>query len=233
MKRKPLPANQARKAIAAKALVELIPREISTAEKKQWDCVRAWRRWLEGGGLGELPTVISTNDQRDGISEIDRVRWRQLEVRWQECTRAIPYPPVFNREVDEGLGLPPLHAFFLWVRYGLYPPPELLLGLADAFANYLDQKGEGELEVQFFGAKIKRAGNYARRSDKDSREIGRILETFMAMHTSGKSRTAGAAEVLEREVSTGKVKASDQISAADLVDRIGKRVRRVATRPGK
>lgn len=66
---------------------------------------------------------------------------------------------------------PPMAALFVMVGMGLYPPPELMLAMSQAFIEYLEAEGRLELEDVFFGKPRQRAGNYARRRKKGERDF--------------------------------------------------------------
>jgi len=223
---------KSKRAVAkARTIVELVPRAMRAAEKKQWDCVRAWRRWLDGHGTSDLPNQISSLDDRLGVGDLDRARMMRLQTFWQACRREFVYPGAFSRDADEGLGVPPLHALFLWISFGLYPPPELLLTLADVFKRYMDKGGPPKaLEEAFFGMPIRGAGTYARQTKSRSRELGIILDVFMQMKLAESkgiktNRTKAAAEILKQRGSNR--------SAKEQVKEIRRHVRPVGQKGGK
>jgi len=67
----------------------------------------------------------------------------------------------------------PLDAFLGLIRTGGYPPPELILLLAEAFEYYFETRGAVPLEHIFFGREIPKAGNESAR-----RKNHRIFEMF-------------------------------------------------------
>lgn len=67
--------------------------------------------------------------------------------------------------------IPPMAALFVMVGVGLYPPPELMVAMSQAFFEYLEAEGRLELEDVFFGRPRQRAGNYARRRKKGERDF--------------------------------------------------------------
>ena len=64
--------------------------------------------------------------------------------------------------------VPPLGVFLYMVDMGFYPPPEILITVADCFQNYLDHNGCIELEEAFFPPTGKRVRNYAHQKAKGS-----------------------------------------------------------------
>lgn len=57
----------------------------------------------------------------------------------------------------------PLDAFLGLIRAGEYPPPELMLLVAEAFEFYFGARGSVSLEHIFFGREVPKAGNESAR----------------------------------------------------------------------
>lgn len=65
----------------------------------------------------------------------------------------------------EGLSFSPATYIVRSVEMGCYPPPEMMLWLAGQIEEYVEAGGKKDLEVLFFGEKVKgrQGGNYAAR----------------------------------------------------------------------
>ena len=105
--------------------------------------------------------------------------------------------------------MPPLAQFFDYVDNGLYPPPELLFTLLDAWRTYAESGGDVPLENAFFGKPVQKAGNYAARAMKKRKDTGAAFE--LGIHMSQKnSKETAAAMIAEKyggsEASIGKIK---------------------------
>jgi hypothetical protein len=129
------------------------------------------------------------------MSEADSQRARAFEQSWQTAIKGNPHPLYFRRELAAESGMPPLGLMFLYIHYGLYPPPELLLGLRDGFDYYLNTKGT-LLEDIFFGRAVRRIGNYAARSASRQRRFSLAFETLVEADRTGKDLTTAAQDVI-------------------------------------
>lgn len=63
--------------------------------------------------------------------------------------------PLIERYGDSYSGSP-LEAFLFCVEMGFYPPPELVLAVADGFRHYMDAAGDKSLDMAFFGEEHKK-----------------------------------------------------------------------------
>jgi len=61
----------------------------------------------------------------------------------------------------------PLDAFLGLIKNGGYPPPELLLLVAEAFEYYFQRRGSVSLEHVFFGREVPNVGNESARRRKN------------------------------------------------------------------
>jgi hypothetical protein len=79
--------------------------------------------------------------------------------------------PVINRhELRKEAGTP-LGCFLNLLESGFYPPPEILLALADGFRTYFTAEGHLELEEIFFGKPLRGSGNFSKRKMTGRRYI--------------------------------------------------------------
>lgn len=85
-----------------------------------------------------------------------------LEKSWQTLVEHDLAPP--DDRYGETWSDTPLSELMFLVEMGFYPPPELLLGLADAWHEYLVGSGKVSLEEVFLGKPNRRSGNYASRN---------------------------------------------------------------------
>ena len=109
----------------------------------------------------------------------------------------VDYPPAFDRS-EAKLAHHPLALFFLYVSYGFYPPPELLIALHEAFEAYQKEKGRLTLEEAFFGKPVQRAGTYAQRSAARGKVFSIAFETHVTAKVKKITRTAAQREVLSQ-----------------------------------
>jgi len=110
------------------------------------------------GKLPVRPMSVAEQWQRiagwqvcDGFSpsvELDDA-WKRLEMTYGETL--VPRGAKLSRLSDS-----PLAALFFLTEMGLYPPPELLLGLRECWTTYLNGAGEISLEEAFLGATTRR-----------------------------------------------------------------------------
>ena len=89
---------------------------------------------------------------------------------------------------------PPMAALFVMVSMGLYPPPELMLAMLQAFIEYLEAEGRLELEDVFFGKPRQRAGNYARRRKKGERDFKMTVRYWIEKRRATTRKGEGPAE---------------------------------------
>ncbi|MFT6919824.1 MAG: hypothetical protein ACJA2G_002463 [Cognaticolwellia sp.] len=75
---------------------------------------------------------------------------------------------VVDRDADEKISSTPLGAFLYNVDTGFYPPPELMLWIANSFELYFRMGGQANLEHIFFGREKPSVGNYASRKRRNS-----------------------------------------------------------------
>ncbi len=89
-------------------------------------------------------------------------------------------PPTYGRDVEQWLDkfgdAEPLAAFFMLIDRGVYPPPDVLLILLDAWGVYIESKGKKSLEECFFGPAVPHAGNYSERLSARLRKLAIAFE---------------------------------------------------------
>lgn len=136
--------------------------EDSTASGNTWERVREIREDLLSN-----KTVLS-----------------EMENSWQLITRSSamslkldgpidPNDPIGMRD-DEKTSSTPLNAFRYFLDIGLFPPPEILLAIAECFERYFQAEGQLELEEVFFSRPRKqRIGNNSAQEARD-----RLYESF-------------------------------------------------------
>jgi hypothetical protein len=91
----------------------------------------------------------------------------------------------------------PLTTLMFMTEMGIYPPPELLLGLLDSWRDYLEACGEKTLEEVFLGRPRRKAGNYAKRDGKKWTQ--RVLAgEFAKLVERGSTQAAAAEEITVR-----------------------------------
>lgn len=84
-------------------------------------------------------------------------QWRTLEEHSPAIRNCLPAIIRGGVHVDH----PPLHEAMLYVEGGLYPPPELLIVIAETYRRYLDAHGRLDLETAMFGRLRHNVGNFS------------------------------------------------------------------------
>lgn len=131
---------------------------------------------------GELKRKARRRDE-DTSALWERVAfWRQMLARRRETTPAFDslesawekldehYHGVVKRE-GERAAETPAEALFFHVEIGMYPPPELLLAVDEAYRVYLEGRGTLTLEECFFGRPPRKGGVLAKRRGTRSRYV--------------------------------------------------------------
>lgn len=67
---------------------------------------------------------------------------------------------------EDNIAEHPLAALVYCLEAGIYPPPSILLKIAETYEGYIHKQGEISLEDAFFGKPIKGKGNYSSRKAK-------------------------------------------------------------------
>lgn len=83
------------------------------------------------------------------------------------------------------------------VQKGVYPPPEILLWLASQIDEYVEARGEKDLEVLLFGSRTRgpHGGNYAARENGAKGKFGLILKLGKIRAESPELSLRGALEL--------------------------------------
>ena len=131
----------------------------SIHNKNTWEEVRKIRAEFTKDNVNDYPYY-------SGLNEV----W---DVLCHTIYAGQPYgktEPIVDRASDEKLAKSPLEAFRYYMDVGIYPPPELLVWLSDAFNHYFMSNGDGEvpLDEVFFGKPKPKVGNGAKQEQKDS-----------------------------------------------------------------
>lgn len=101
-----------------------------------------------------------------------------MEDDWQLITQSAAMNLRLEKSVDteDPLGMrgdektssTPLNAFRYFLDLGLFPPPEILLAIAECFERYFQAEGQLELEEVFFSRpRKKRIGNNSAQEARD------------------------------------------------------------------
>jgi hypothetical protein len=138
---------------------------------EQWERVSKWHAFCDSDSVTSYPFVhglVADFDQIDGGLE------RGADLRTVAAT--------------------PLQAFFYFVEMGIYPPPELLLTLADCWTRYRGGAGALSLEDAFLGPAKKAVGNQAARDARKFKKL-HLQWNFASLLGRGMTR-AQAAEAL-------------------------------------
>jgi hypothetical protein len=120
--------------------------------------------------------------------------WEMLSDFYGSITAGGETHKINDRDDVERLSDSPLSALMFLTEMGMYPPPELLLGLLESWDEYLDGDGEKTLEEVFIGKPKRKAGNYAKRhAEQTTRRV--LAWKFVELVNNGMSQ-AKAAEAL-------------------------------------
>lgn len=131
-----------------------------------------------------------------------------IVATWNSCRTSTQLSAEFPRgaslrDIDES----PLAVMFWFIAQGMYPPPEIVLGLHATWEGYLYCAGAVDLERAFNGPPIKKAGNLAQRSDYRKKLLWMFKEVER-LEASGMSREDAAEDV---SVQLGGTPTSDSI----------------------
>lgn len=96
----------------------------------------------------------------------------------------------------------PMFRFIQMISSGVYPPPELLLGLESCFQAYLAGGGELAFEETYFGPVVRGAGNFSRRYA--STLYNESVPKLVALMMSKGFKRSDAAEWLATNIYDGK-----------------------------
>lgn len=130
------------------------PEQKSASKNNTWEHVREIRREV-------------AEDYGSYLSSLDAA-WREMSTDYGEF---------LCRDRDEAFGNTPLEACLMLLRMGYYPPPEILVAVADCFDEYFVHCGEIELD-RFFKDRKRGLGDFAtqRAAEHDSREFALMCQ---------------------------------------------------------
>jgi hypothetical protein len=125
-------------------------------------------------------------DHVEGLREVileGRLRVTNgLEHEWQLISKDDQSPSMNQGKPRDLLQSPtntPIEALATYLEMGTYPPPEVLLAVADCFTLYYQSHGKIELEEAFFGRVRRKSGNFSARRSRDL--LYRFFHTQVAM----------------------------------------------------
>ena len=144
--------------------------------EEQWELSASWLAFVESELVDEYPMISSLKNA-----------WEELGSEGVERGQEL-------RNVSDS----PLSVLFYFIEMGMYPPPELLLALADSWSIYGANAGAMSLEEAFLGPSKKGAGNYAGRRHSKYRKR-QIAWDFSRLLAKGMTRTE-AAEAISLEM---------------------------------
>jgi len=117
-----------------------------------------------------------------------------LEESWEVLDNF--YDGIIERHEPEkqNVASNPLKSFLHHVNSGFYPPPEVLMTIANCFEHYMNAKGEAGLEDVFFGIDPKKGiGNYSAQVNRISQfkrfSMIESMEEFSVKRTKAKKRS--------------------------------------------
>ncbi|MBM4968968.1 hypothetical protein HYO26_22265 [Vibrio parahaemolyticus] len=107
-------------------------------------------------------------------------------------------------DVDNGREYPicnPFKKLSYCLEFGMYPPPEVLINIAQTYERYMSRKGEIDLEEAFFGKPQKGKGNFSAKSHREA-DV-HMLQLFLSLNdvTDKKTQYEVASEYLSRQKS--------------------------------
>lgn len=143
---------------------------------KQWSEIQQWRDYLED--IDDVPALESMCSQWSSIKDATGMDDDEYG-RGSDLSRTAGTP---------------LAALFYFIDMGFYPPPELLLGLHDAWLRYIGSNGKLSLEDTFLGPSQKGGGNFAKRRNAKLKKIYMTMN-FCQKLREGKSRIQAAEEI--------------------------------------
>ncbi|MGF1779775.1 hypothetical protein [Vibrio nomapromontoriensis] len=126
----------------------------------------------------------------------------ELEDMWEE--QRTSFFSWWDKSADSTpIAEHPLAALAYCLQAGIYPPPSVLLQIADTYKGYVHKQGKISLEEAFFGKSVKGMGNYAARKAKSSDvtmlHMAIQLETLTVDENKRRSQIEIAEEYLDRK----------------------------------
>jgi hypothetical protein len=97
-----------------------------------------------------------------------------LEQSWQILSAdygSFGNSPLIDRHDLRKTSSSPLGCFLTLIDFGFYPPPEILLAIANGFDAYFSAGGQLELEEIFFGKPLRGHGNFSNRKRTGERYL--------------------------------------------------------------
>lgn len=149
---------------------------------KQFHKLKFWHRYLRSRRQHAIPTPVDRLD----------AAWRTLAATEDYRLHSDYLLRGATHNGYDRKPLPPLAQLFDYVEAGLYPPPELLLTLWEAWFGYM--QAEGKLENAFFGPPVPKAGNYAARALAARKKVGVRIALYDGIKAS-KSKKAIARDL--------------------------------------
>lgn len=151
----------------------------ASKDNNSWERVSEWRNLL-------------TNHYKNyPFRKEYKEAWDLLESHYE----------VIDREVK--VAKTPLNAMLYYLEMGFYPPPEIMLSVADCFEQYMLSGGKIELEEIFFGKTQRGVGNYSARKNRksiiqflDFRIMDEELKSHLPNSNKAKSHISIAEEVI-------------------------------------
>jgi hypothetical protein len=136
-------------------------------------------------------------------AEIGRPNQRlaDLEHAWRAAVSQSQIPPLLADRDGFSKGKianTPIEVICIFLGYGLFPPPELLLVVRHTFEAYFDRAGAAELEETFFRNRKQHVGNYAARRAASSEEFRWAFDIASSSKSAGGDLKA-AERIKERE----------------------------------
>lgn len=169
------PDNLTRRVLADGTVEPLSPEE-------QWEQMEKWFRYFQADTDG-LDSALGT-----------------LVNAWEVLHQEFDPDNLWN--IERGAQIrrvsgTPLGALTYFLDMGLYPPPELLLTLADCWRTYIENSGKITLDDAFLGKPKKSSGNYAKQKRTKFRRVVMTFD-FITLLKDGKSRIEAAEIVSQR-----------------------------------
>ncbi|EIA0834878.1 hypothetical protein ACN5YO_001941 [Vibrio parahaemolyticus] len=133
--------------------------------------------------------------------DLDDETVKELEDMWDE--QRASFFSWWKSTDSSPIAEHPLAALAYCLEAGVYPPPSVLLQIADTYKGYVHKQGEIGLEEAYFGKPIKGMGNYAARKAK-SFDVMMLntaiqLETLTTDEKKRRSQVEIAEEYLDRK----------------------------------
>ena len=102
---------------------------------------------------------------------LNDAEWMHMETEWEVLLEENTFDgkPVFDRSFMRKEYSNPIEAFVGQIKMGFYPPPEIMLIIADSLKIYFESNGSKELSEILFPKSRQKLGNFSAQMHKNKK----------------------------------------------------------------